>query len=164
MRVLNYAEVIKESVAELSVLLKKVHQPLIRRRLRFLLLLKQQEGMSQAAAGKKLGLSPRGAEDMWRLYKQHGLENYLDYPFKGRKAKLNEAGKAWLLQKAAAEQLTTLKDTARLLAEEQQTHYSLSAVHYVFKSLGIKKKTGRPSHIHKDEAKVEQFKKKTFPR
>lgn len=160
---MNYAEVISESEEALKGLLSKARQPLIRRRLRFLLLLKKNEGMSQAVAGKKLGLLRRGAEEMWALYKRQGIEKYTDYPFKGRPSKLKEAAKAWLLQKAAGEELTTLKDTARRLAEEQQTHYSLSAVHYVFKSLGIKKKTGRPSHIHKDEAKAEAFKKKTFP-
>jgi transposase len=163
MRVLNYAEVICESKEELADLLKKARQPLIRRRLRFLLLLKQNKGMSQAVAGKKLGVLPRGAEEMWKLYKQHGMGKYTDYPFKGKKPKLNEAGKEWLLQKAGREQLTTLKATAHLLKEEQQTQYSLSGVHYIFKSLGIKKKTGRPSHIRKDEGSVETFKKKISP-
>jgi hypothetical protein len=37
-------------------------------------------------------------------------------------------------------------------------------MHYVFKSLKIKKKTGRPSQVEKDAEKADAFKKKTFLR
>src|SRR3954462_1039849 len=93
---LDYGEVITESVEQLQEMLKKVHEPLIRRRLRFLLLLKQNKGMSRAAAGKKLGLLPTGAEKMWKLYHTAGIDSFVDYPFKGRKSYLNQQQKSWL--------------------------------------------------------------------
>src|SRR5689334_17375059 len=93
---LDYGEVITESVEQLQGMLKKAHAPLIRRRLRFLLLLKQNKGMSRATAGKKLGLLPTGAEKMWKLYHTAGIRSFIDYPFKGRKSSLDTEQKDWL--------------------------------------------------------------------
>ena len=93
---LDYSEIITESVEQLQGMLKKAHEPLIRRRLRFLLLLKQNKGMSRATAGKKLGLLAGGAEKMWKLYHTIGMESFMDYPFKGRKSYLDQEQKSWL--------------------------------------------------------------------
>lgn len=160
---LHYGKLILESESELQLLLCRQKHSLLKRRLRFLLLLKTTAHISCSTAGAKLGLGPRGARKMWDLYQKQGIGKYLDYPYKGRASKLDAAQKQWLQQKAKDEQLTTLKQTADLLAQEQHLNYSISAVHYIFKALRIKKKTGRPSHIHKDEQKVEVFKKKSSP-
>lgn len=160
---LNYQELIQQSESELRALICRQKHSLLKRRLRFLLLLKTTPHVSVASAGRSLGLGPRGARKMWDLYQKQGIDKYLQYPYKGRASKLSAAQKQWLQQKAKDEQLTTLKQTADLIAEEQHLNYSLSAVHYIFKALRIKKKTGRPSHIHKDEQKVETFKKKSSP-
>jgi transposase len=162
-QLLNYSKLIQESESELKEWLSKQKHSLVKRRLRFLLLLKTTPDLSCAAAGGRLGLGERGARKMWDLYQKQGMNKYLDYPYKGRASKLQAEQKQWLLQKAKAEELLSLKDTVHLLEQEQHIHYSLSAVHYIFKALHIKKKTGRPSHIHKDEQRVEDFKKKTFP-
>lgn len=161
---LHYAELIDQSASELQQLLCKQKHSLLKRRLRFLLLLKTTPNISCTAAGLRLGLGERGARKMWDLYHKQGMSKYLDYPYRGKASKLKKEQKEWLLQKATAEELTTLKDTVDLLAQEQHVHYSISAVHYIFKTLRIKKKTGRPSHIHKDEGKVENFKKKSSQR
>ncbi|MBD0276836.1 MAG: hypothetical protein M3342_16430 [Bacteroidota bacterium] len=84
MRALDYGELITESLEESALLLKKAAKPLIRRRLRFLLLLKQNKGMSRAGAAKKLGLLPTGAEQMWKLYRKGGIKKMAHYPFKGK--------------------------------------------------------------------------------
>jgi len=160
---LDYGVAITESIEELHVLLKKATKPLIRRRLRFLLLLKQNKGMSRAVAGKKLGLLPTGAEEMWKLYKEGGIEQLTDYPFKGKLSLLDEGQKQWLREELKKEGTKTLSQACTLVKEHTQIAYSVSAMHYVFKSLKIKKKPGRPSHVEKDEEQVETFKKKTFP-
>lgn len=159
-QLLNYSGLIGQSESELKALLSKQKHSLLKRRLRLLLLLKTTPDLNCAGAGSRLGLGERGARKMWDLYQKQGMNNYLDYPYKGRTSKLKAEQKQWLLQKAKAEELSTLKDTVRLLEQEQHIHYSLSAVHYIFKALQIKKKTGRPSHIHKNEQKVEDFKKR----
>src|SRR4051812_25502849 len=159
---LDYGEIITERVEQLEGLLKKAHQPLIRRRLRFLLLLKQNKGMSRAVAGKKLGLLPTGAEGMWELYGKEGIESFVDYPFKGRKPCLDQQQKGWLHDELQKDSTTSLSAACRLVEEHTGVHYTISAMHYVFRALGIKKKTGRPSHVDKQPQLAETFKKKTF--
>lgn len=163
MRTLEYSTLITETVEALQALLKKATRPLIRRRLRFLLLLKQNEGMSRAAAGKKLGLLATGAEEMWRVYKESGIGKMTDYPFKGKRPYLGEEQKAWLTEELKKDTTQTLSGACALVKEHTQVEYCVSAMHYVFKTLGVKKKTGRPSHVDKDESKAEAFKKKTSP-
>lgn len=80
MRTLDYGVSTTESVEGLQTLLKKATKPLTHQRLRFLLLLKQNQGMSRAVAGKKWGLLPTGAEEMWPVYKKGGLEKYYSNP------------------------------------------------------------------------------------
>lgn len=162
MRVLEYAVLISEEVEELRSLLTKANKPLIRRRLRFLLLLKQNKGMSRAVAGRKLGLLPTGAEEMWTLYQKHGIEKFTNYPFKGKQPALNKEQKQWLKQELKSDATQSLRAACQLVKEHTAVTYTVSAMHYVFKSLGIKKKTGRPSHAHKNEEAQEAFKKKAF--
>jgi len=159
---LDYSEIITESVEQLQTLLKKAHTPLIRRRLRFLLLLKQNKGMSRATAGKKLGLLPAGAEKMWKLYHKEGMVSFVDYPFKGRKSYLDTEQKSWLQEELKKDTTTSLSKACRMVEEHCGVHYGASGMHYVFKCLGVKKKTGRPSHVDQQPQQAEAFKKKTF--
>jgi len=163
MKALDYGEIITESVEQLAGMLNKVHQPLIRRRLRFLLLLKQNKGISRAAAGKKLGLLPSGAQEMWELYRNKGIAGFIDYPFKGRPAALNQEQKTWLQQELKRDSTTSLSAACRMVEAHTGVHYTISAMHYVFECLGVKKKTGRPSHVDQQPQQAETFKKKTFP-
>jgi transposase len=160
---LDYSEIITERVEQLQTMLKKAHEPLIRRRLRFLLLLKQNKGMSRATAGKKLGLLAAGAEKMWKLYHKEGMDSFIDYPFKGRKSYLDTAQKSWLQQELKKDSTTSLSKACQLVAEHTGVHYGASGMHYVFKCLGVKKKTGRPSHVDQQPQQAEAFKKKTLP-
>jgi transposase len=159
---LDYSEIITERVEQLQTMLKKAHEPLIRRRLRFLLLLKQNKGMSRATAGKKLGLLAAGAEKMWKLYHKEGMDSFIDYPFKGRKSYLDTAQKSWLQQELKKDSTTSLSKACQLVEEHTGVHYGASGMHYVFKCLGVKKKTGRPSHVDQQPEQAEAFKKKTF--
>jgi transposase len=160
MKALDYGEIITESVEQLQVMLKKAHQPLIRRRLRFLLLLKQHKGMSRAAAGKKLGLLPSGAQDMWELYRKAGIESFTAYPFKGRPAALNQDQKIWLQEELKKQDTTSLSVACQMVEAHTGVHYGVSGMHYVFKCLGVKKKTGRPSHVNHQPQQAEVFKKR----
>src|SRR3954468_11405479 len=149
MRALDYNEIITERVEQLESMLKKAHHPLIRRRIRFVLLLKQNKGMSRTAAGKKLGLLSTGAEEMWKLYRKEGIESFTEYPFKGRKSALNQDQQAWLQEELQKDNTPSLSAACQLVEEHTGVHYSVSAMHYVFERLSIKKKTGRPSHVDK---------------
>src|SRR3954468_22799680 len=104
---LDYGEIITERIEQLQTMLKKAHEQLIRRRMRFLLLLKQNKGMSRATAGKKPGLLPTGAEKMWKLYRTTGMDSFVDYPFQGRKSHLNSEQKSWLQEELKKDTTTS---------------------------------------------------------
>lgn len=159
---LDYSTIIKEAEAFLRAKLGQSRQPLIKRRLRFLLLLKTSPPLSCAKAGAAIGLSAKGAEAMWKLYRKEGFEVFTDYPFKGRTSSLSPEDKQWLLEELKTEPAVSLAQSAERIKQHTGAKKALSpqAVHYIFKALKIKKKTGRPAHIHKEEAKVEAFKKR----
>src|SRR4051795_8835016 len=159
---LDYGEIITESIEQLQTMLKKAHQPLIRRRLRFLLLLKQNKGMSRAAAAKKLGLLPSGAQDMWELYRNKGIEHFTTYPFKGRPSALNHEQKMWLQEELKKDSTSSLSAACQMVEEHTGVHYGVSSMHYVLECLGVKKKTGLPSHADQQPHQAEMFKTKTF--
>jgi transposase len=160
---LDYSEIITERVEQLQEMLKKAHAPLMRRRLRFLLLLKQNKGMSRATAGKQLGLLPSGTEKMWKLYHKEGIASFVDYPFKGRKSYLDQKQKSWLQEELKKDTTPSLSKACQLVEEHTGVHYGASGMHYVLKCLGVKKKTGRPSHVDQQPEQAEAFKKKTLP-
>ena len=99
---------------------------------------------------------------MWKLYKKGGIDKMIDYPSKGKPCALNEGQQAWLTGELRKDTTQSLAQACKLVKAHTGVAYCVSAMHYVFKALGIKKKTGRPSHVAKDEQKVVAFKKKTF--
>src|ERR1043166_6775953 len=159
---LDYNSAIVESETALRGLLSKSHHPLIRRRLRFLLLLKTTFALSRAKAARKLGLEPRGSEEVWKLYKKGGIALIYDYPFKGRKSSLSAEDKQWPQEELKTDPAVSLAQSAERIRVHTGAKQALSpqSLHSIFNALKIKKKTGRPSHIHKEEAKVEAFKKR----
>ena len=164
MKGLNYKETVKESVAELRVLHRKQDKALFRRRLQFLMLLKSGKCCSQAKAGALIGIQARAAEKLWKLYQTQGVEGLLRRPDKGRPAKLSEAAKADLQAELDQSRVATLKQACLFVAQTHGIVLSEVAMHYYFRREKIKKKTGRPTNIHKDPQEEEEFKKKSFPR
>lgn len=159
-RRLNYKEEIKESVVELEVLEKSQHLALYRDRVRYIRYLKSGISMSQKAASESLGISDRQGQRNWRLYKTLGL--------KGLLAPLNRPGAPSKLKQEELEELEDrlkegdvqfLHETATYIKKEYGQDYTVSGIHYVFKRLGIKKKTGRPTNIRQDKEGLESFKK-----
>jgi transposase len=158
-RSLNYSKAIKESAQQLFVLERKQTKALLRDRMRFLRLLKSGEYCSQARAGKAIGLGLRGAEKLWKKYKVAGLQGLLTYPYKGRKAKLNEGQKQRLLDQLAKDQSSSLAQVCQQVEQQSGVHYTVSGMHYVLKQLKVKNKTGRPIYHNKDHKGEKRFKK-----
>lgn len=127
--------------------------------MRFLRLLKTGECTSQAEAGQTIGLSLKGAEKRWKKYRTQGLEGLLDYPFKGRKQKLDDHTKQALIEQLSKDSTRSLQQAVAFVQEQSGVHYTLSGMHHVLKRLKIKKKTGRPVHYQKDERGEKRFKK-----
>jgi transposase len=159
-RCLDYHKVIKESEEQLLYLERHQSYALLGDRMRFLRLLKSGECSSQAKAGKYIGLSLRGSEKLWKKYRQQGLSGLLAYPYKGTKGKLSEAQKQQLQQELCLDQFQSLKQACHYVEQHFGVQYSTPGIHYLFERLKVKKKTGRPVHLHKDVKGEKVFKKK----
>ncbi len=156
---INYQAAIKQSEEALQALLRKQNTSLLRRRLRFLLLLKSGQCATQAKAGARIGLSLRGAEKLWKFYHAKGIEGVLRYPYKGRKSKLTEEVKQALQQHLSKDSIQSLSEACAFIKEKAGVRISEPGMLYVFRTMGIKKKSGRPTHIHKEQKGAEVFKK-----
>ena len=160
MRKVNYQEQIRESEEELLTLERKQTKGIVRRRVRFLRLLKTGECTTQAQAGCRIAVNGRQSQQLWKKYRDEGLKNFLSYPFQGHSERLNEQQKQALDKKLREDKLQSLKEGQQYLQQQEKLHFSLSGVHYLFKRLKVKKKTGRPVHQGRDEEGAEAFKKK----
>ena len=158
-RCLDYRKAIKESEAQLRELERGQSKALLRDRMRFLRLLKSGECTSQAAAGRQVGLKLRASEKLWSKYCTEGLRGLLAYPYKGSKGKLSEEQEQFLQEALRTTQIQSLQQGCQYVAETFEVSYTPSGIRYVFQRLKVKKKTARPSHVHKDEAGEKRFKK-----
>lgn len=162
-RCLDYQKLIKQSEAILRSLEKAQAKALLRDRVRFLRLLKSGACGSLAAAGALINLKRRASEKLWRKYREEGLEGLLDYPFKGYRGKLTAEQQGLLEQELGKSNFRGLKQGCQYVEKSFAARYTLAGMHYVFQRLKIKKKTARPSYVHKSERAEQHFKKKSFP-
>ena len=86
----------------------------------------------------------------------------LAYPYQGLPCRLTKAQRSGLNEYLAKDQVQFLREARSYIQEQFGVHYSVSAVHYLFRRLKVKKKTGRPSNYRKDEKGASVF-KKTLP-
>ena len=152
---------IKESVEELGVLERSAVEGLVRERVRFIRLLKEDTSSNVTQAAEKTGSYKKSwAYNIWRLYKEKAVEGISTYPFQGSTPRLSKEAEQKLKEALQNDSVSTLHRAASLIKEVTGVSYCDSAVWFVFKRLGIKKKTGRPKNVRKDEAEAEAFKKK----
>jgi transposase len=161
-RFLDYRKAIRQSVEQLFYLERHQTRALLRDRMRFLRLLKSGACSTQADAGKAIGLKVRGAEKLWKKYKDEGIEGLLVYPYAGRKEKISEDLKKDLQEELAKDQSQSLAQVQQFIEQQSGVHYSIPGVHYVLGRMKVKKKTGRPQYYDKDTKGEQRFKKKSF--
>jgi transposase len=159
---LNYSEAIQESATRLLEMERRQKKALLRDRVRLVRLLKTGECSSQREAGAHIGLSLRGSQRVWALYRKEGLEGLLRYPFKGKRRRLSEQQVLELERGLSKDQIQTLREARDFIEEQLGVAYTLGGVHYVFQCLKIKKKTGRPASVRKDEKGARTFKKNSL--
>lgn len=87
----------------------------------------------------------------------------MDYPFKGYSGKLTHDQADRLEETLHSTSLPSLREGCSYVEKTFGVHYTRPGMHYVFARLKVKKKTARPTHVHKDEAGEKRF-KKDFPR
>lgn len=160
MKSLDYPNEISEEQETLEGLYRRQTRTLPRRRLRFLILLKSGQCTSQGQAGVLIGIKQRAAEKLWALYRSRGVEGLLEKPHSGRSHKLQPHMHQALEEELDRDGIQTLQGACEFVRQRFGITLHLSTMGQYFKRRGIKKKTGRPAHIHKDEAGLERFKKK----
>lgn len=159
---LEYQKVIKENSLNLKKIEKEQTESTLRDRVRFLRLLKSGEAKTQKEASKKLGISERQGQRNWRLYKKSGLLGLIKpWDKGGGQTKLEETKYEELKKDLIEKEIQFLHEAVEHVAEKYGKKYSVSGMHFVFKRLKIKKKTGRPVNIRQDKNKLEEFKKTT---
>ena len=162
-RRLSYQEEIKESPAELKEIEKRQTDSILRDRVRFLRVLKNGEVLTQKEAARRIGLSERQGQRNWRMYREKGLEGLTERPKTGGgQTKLEEAEFEELKKDLLEKEVQFLHEAVSHVQEKYGRAYSTPGMHFVFKRLGIKKKTGRPVNIRQDKAKLEGFKKTSY--
>ena len=158
---IQYPQVIRESVDELSALEKEHRGTRSAPRVQLLRLLKSGEKRSLPQAAKSVGYSHQQAERWWKLYKEGGLSSLLEIkPCGGSEEYMTPEAWTGLQAHMEAGHLPTLEDARRYLQEEWSVTYKgVSSISSLFQRHGIRKKTGRRRHRKADAAEQAAFKK-----
>jgi transposase len=159
MRIINYKEVIRESVEELLSIEKKQTKARLRDRVRFIRLLKAGTATTQVEAGAIIGLKRRQSQLLWQHYTQDGLVSLVTTHYKGSWAKLDSVQQARLLQRLDSDAIFTQQQVIDWIKAEMGITYSQSGIALLLARLKVKLKTGRPVNVRKDEAAEMSFKK-----
>jgi transposase len=159
---IEYSRVIKEAQERLRQEERKQSKAFVRDRIRFLRLLKSGRRSSQQQAGALTGYSARHSQRLWKQYREGGLKGLLVYPYKGLPCRLSPQQKETLQNFLAKDEVQFLHEAKQYIQQQFGVCYSTSAVHYLFRRLRNKKKTGRPSNYRKDEKGARLFKKSSL--
>ena len=160
-RRLSYPEEIKESVEELRQIEKRQKKALFRDRVRYIRLLKSGEAQSQKAASSCIGGKVRQGQRNWRMYREGGMEGLLRPPRPGRPPKLKPHEEKELKVRLKGGGIQFLHGAVAHVKGQYKQDFSLVGMHYLFKRMKVKKKTGRPVNIRQDKDGPEGFKKTT---
>ena len=156
---MNYGELIKASLVELQELEKQQSKLMLKDRIRFIRYLKEGIAQSQAQAGKLIGLQERQSQNLWHLYKQHGLQALLTYRYRGTCGKLSYSQISHLRAYLKTDQAATLQQVQSFLQTSFDITYSIGGISMLFKRLKIKLKTGRPTNVRQNADQKQLFKK-----
>jgi transposase len=160
---MNYESVIKESVAELQELEKQQTKSKLKDRVRFIRYLKEGTAKTQAQAGSLIGLQERQSQNLWRIYKQEGLQAMLVDRYQGTTGKLSYHQVSKLRAYLKTDQAATLQQVQRFLQTSFDTYYTIGGISMLFKRLKIKLKTGRPVNSRQNADDKQLFKKTFLP-
>lgn len=157
---LSYGKKIKESVERLKKLEKDQKEILYRERVRFIRVLKTGEAKTQKEASNIIGVSERQGQRNWSLYQKEGMKGLLAAVNKGGgQAKLEDIQLEELKKDVLEKDVQFLHEAVTHVKEKYNKEYTVAGMHFVFKRLGIKKKTGRPSNIRQNKEELKAFKK-----
>jgi transposase len=162
-KLIDYASLIVEDEMELERLAISQKSRQNTDRLRFLRYLKTGQASTQAAAGALIGLKPRQSAALWALYAKGGLPALMIKGGPRHWGKLDSTQISKVLQRLDGDQVKAQREVAAAIKDETGVSYTQPGIHFLFKRLGVKLKTGRPSNVRKDEAGAVDFKKNSRP-
>ncbi len=156
---MNYGEQIKETATELQQVEKGQSKSKLKDRVRFIRYLKEGTAKTQAQAGSLIGLQERQSQNLWRIYKQEGLQAMLTYRYQGTTGKLSYNQVSKLRAYLKTDQAATLQQVQNFLQTSFAIHYTIGGISMLFKRLKIKPKTGRPVNSRQNVDDKQLFKK-----
>ncbi len=156
---MNYADLITETVTELSKVEKAQKLVAKQKRVQFLRHLKTGEATTQAQAGGMVGWKLRYSQSIWQSYRRGGLARLLDSSERWYFGKLSsvEMGRLqnYLTEFGAAD----LAEARSVIEQSFGVRYTIGGVSRLCGRLRIKLKTARPSNVKKDVGAVQAYKK-----
>jgi transposase len=160
--------VIKESEKEIKALMKK-SSPMLTLRLHALLIFKQHEntGISKREMAEKIGVNHNSIQTWRTAYINGGINQMLNHEMTGYKPSVITAEQEKALQEHLNKPDNGIVGFVELLAwfnHKFNTNINYYTFHgYVVRKFKAKIKTARKSHIKKDKAQGEAFKKTSLP-
>jgi len=159
---LSYSSEIRESAEELLCLERSQRLSLLRDRVRYIRLLKTGSALTQKAASEAIGLKIRQGQRNWQMYRSGGMDKLLSLPFRpGRPSKLSSKEEQEFKSRLKEDDIQFLHEAVSHVKDKYGQDFSVVGMHYLFKRLKVKKKTGRPVNIRQDKEGLEEFKKTT---
>lgn len=155
---------VKESLSELKRILKN-SSPLIAPRIRMLIELKKNEkqGISKRDLADLIGVNHNSVQTWRTMYLKGGLKLLQSHNKKGFKPSVFTKEEHAAIEKKLKDPTNGLRGYVELLAWieqefKKQVKYN-TLLKYCIRNFGSKVKVARKSHIKKDEAAVDAFKK-----
>ena len=156
---MDYAAKITQTLDELQQLEKQQTNVANRDYVRFIRLLKEKQANAQKQAAQLINLGLRQGQRIWAKYLSQGIDALIEVRTQAYIGKLSFTQISHLRQFLQDDQAHSLADVQAYLAGSHGVEYTISGVSAVCKRLKIKKKTGRPVHIHQTQGAVEDYKK-----
>lgn len=127
------------------------------------------KGKTIRQAAQTISIAPRTIQNWVNNYNRGGLEGIKDHRTQGRKSKLKEQQKTWLVERIQSGPLPQDKvcslraaDVQRIIRNQFGHSYSLAGVYYMLHyQLGLSYLKPRPKH-HKADPEARQAFKKTY--
>lgn len=163
MRIVDYLNLITETVAQLQELEKREKDVRVRLRVQLLRLLKSGEVRSMKEACRFCGITPKHGYELWGKYRDQGLSHYLKLNWKPRVSKLTPAEQQKLLADATSRNgFSAQSEVLDYVQKEFGVSYTQGGISLLFQRLKIKAKEPRPKNWKASLEKQVEY-KKTLP-
>lgn len=158
MRVVDYPKEIKESVTELSDLLKQQSHAKLRVRCQVLLWLKTEKVSTMKQAMELQGYSTSQGQNWWKQYKSGGIAEFLSLRYSPQVSPLSGEP---AFEARLKEGFESLQQGVDWVKEHLGLEYSTAGFWRYLNRRKVKLKTGRPTHPKRDAQKRQAYKKNT---